>query len=47
LPPLGPGCRRPTYRFSFAFDAVAAAAAEAYDGLSVRGWSFSAQVKAA
>ena len=35
LPPPGPGCRRPTYRFTFAFDAAAAAAAEAYDGLSV------------
>jgi hypothetical protein len=35
LPPPRPGCRRPMYRFTFAFDAAAAAAAEAYDGLSV------------
>jgi hypothetical protein len=35
LPPPGRGCRRPAYRFSFRFDARAAAAAAAYDGLSV------------
>src|SRR6516162_462633 len=31
----GRGCRRPAYRFTFAFDAQAAATAAAYDGLSV------------
>jgi transposase len=35
LPDPGRGCRRPAYRFTFAFDAQAAAAAAAYDGLSV------------
>jgi transposase len=35
LPPPSRGCRRPAYRFTFAFDAQAAAAAVAYDGLSV------------
>jgi transposase len=35
LPPPGRGCRRPAYRFTFALDAAAAAAAAAYDGLSV------------
>jgi len=35
LPPPGRGCRRPAYRFSFTFDAQAAKAAAAYDGLSV------------
>jgi hypothetical protein len=35
LPPPSRGCRRPAYRFAFTFDAVAAAAAAAYDGLSV------------
>ena len=34
LPPPGRGCRRPTYRFHYAFDAAAAAAAAGYDGLS-------------
>jgi hypothetical protein len=34
LPPPGRGCRRPTRRLTFAFDAAAAAAAAAYDGLS-------------
>ena len=34
LPPPSRGCRRPAYRFTFAFDAQAAAAAVAYDGLS-------------
>jgi transposase len=35
LPEPGRGCRRPAYRFTFAFDAAAAAADAAYDGLSV------------
>jgi uncharacterized protein DUF4277 len=35
LPAPGRGCRLPAYRFTFAFDAQAAAAAAAYDGLSV------------
>ncbi len=35
LPPPGRGCRRPSYRFTFTFDAGAAEAAAAYDGLSV------------
>jgi transposase len=35
LPEPSRGCRRPAYRFTFAFDAAAAAAAAAYDGLSV------------
>jgi hypothetical protein len=35
LPEPSRGCRRPAYRFTFAFDAQAAAAAAAYDGLSV------------
>jgi hypothetical protein len=35
LPEPSRGCRRPAYRFTFAFDAPAAAAAAAYDGLSV------------
>jgi hypothetical protein len=35
LPEPGRGCRRPAYRFTFALDAGAAAAAAAYDGLSV------------
>src|SRR5262249_28402530 len=35
LPEPGRGCRRPGYRFTFAFDTAAAAAAAAYDGLSV------------
>jgi hypothetical protein len=35
LPPPSRGCRRPAYRFTFVFDAQAAAAAVAYDGLSV------------
>jgi transposase len=35
LPEPGRGCRRPAYRFTFAFDAAAAGAAAAYDGLSV------------
>jgi Domain of unknown function (DUF4277) len=34
LPEPGRGCRRAAYRFTFAFDAQAAAAAAAYDGLS-------------
>lgn len=34
LPPPSHGCRRPSYRFLFVFDAAAAAAAAAYDGLS-------------
>lgn len=34
LPEPSRGCRRPTYRFSFAFDAAAATAAAVYDGLS-------------
>jgi hypothetical protein len=34
LPPPGRGCRRPTYRFHYEFDAAAAAAAADYDGLS-------------
>lgn len=35
LPPPDRGCRRPAYRFTFEFDAEAAAVAVAYDGLSV------------
>ncbi len=35
LPPPGPGCRPPGYRFVFTFDAAAAVADERYDGLSV------------
>jgi transposase len=35
LPEPGRGCRRPAYRFTFEFDAAAAEAAAAYDGLSV------------
>jgi transposase len=35
LPQPSRGCRRPAYRFTFAFDAQGAAAAAAYDGLSV------------
>jgi transposase len=35
LPEPGRGCRRPAYCFTFALDAGAAAAAAAYDGLSV------------
>jgi transposase len=35
LPEPSRGCRRPAYRFTFAFDTAAAAAAAAYDGLSV------------
>jgi hypothetical protein len=35
LPPPGPGCRRPVFRFAFTFAAAAAAAAAAYDGLAV------------
>ncbi len=35
LPEPGRGCRRPVYCFTFALDAGAAAAAAAYDGLSV------------
>jgi hypothetical protein len=35
LPPPGPGCRRPGYRFVFTFDASAAEADTRYDGLSV------------
>jgi transposase len=35
LPEPGRGCRRPAYRFTFEFDASAAQAAAAYDGLSV------------
>ena len=34
LPPPGRGCRRPSHRFHYEFDAAAAAAAAAYDGLS-------------
>ncbi len=34
LPPPGRGCRRPTHRFHYEFDAAAAAAAATYDGLS-------------
>jgi transposase len=34
LPPPGRGCRRPSWRFTFTFDAAAAEAAAAYDGLS-------------
>jgi hypothetical protein len=34
LPPPPRGCRRPTFRFHYEFDAAAAAAAERYDGLS-------------
>jgi len=34
LPPPGRGCRRPPWRFTFTFDAAAAEAAAAYDGLS-------------
>jgi len=34
LPPPGRGCRRPRYRFCYAFDEAAAAAAAGYDGLS-------------
>jgi hypothetical protein len=34
LPPPGRGCRRPTYRFHYEFDASAAATAARYDGLS-------------
>jgi transposase len=34
LPPPSRGCRRPTYRFRYEFDAAAAAAAAGYDGLS-------------
>lgn len=34
LPPPARGCRRPTFRFHYAFDAVAATAAADYDGLS-------------
>src|SRR5262249_31088321 len=34
LPEPGRGCRRPAYRFTFEFDAVAAEAAAAYDGPS-------------
>ena len=34
LPPPGRGCRRPTFRFHYEFDAAAAAAAADYDGLS-------------
>jgi hypothetical protein len=35
LPPPGPGCRPPGYRFVFTFDAAAAEADQRYDGLSV------------
>jgi transposase len=35
LPPPARGCRRPSYRLHFEFDAVAAEQAAAYDGLSV------------
>jgi hypothetical protein len=35
LPAPSRGCRRPSYRFTFTFDAHAAATAAAYDGLSV------------
>jgi transposase len=34
LPPVGRGFRRPTHRFTFTFDAAAAAADAAYDGLA-------------
>jgi hypothetical protein len=34
LPPPSRGCRRPGFRFRYEFDAVAAAAAAPYDGLS-------------
>lgn len=34
LPVPGRGCRRPTYRFHYEFDAAAAAAAAEYDGLA-------------
>jgi len=34
LPPPSRGCRRPTFRFSYQFDAAAALAAADYDGLS-------------
>jgi transposase len=34
LPPPGRGCRRPTHRFVFHFDAAAAEAAAVYDGYS-------------
>lgn len=34
LPPPARGCRRPTFRFHYAFDAAAAATAADYDGLS-------------
>jgi uncharacterized protein DUF4277 len=35
LPPPGPCCRQPSYRFVFTFDPAAAAADARYDGLSV------------
>jgi hypothetical protein len=35
LPPPGPGCRPPGYRFVFTFDAAAAEVDQRYDGLSV------------
>jgi len=35
MPPPGPGCRPPGYRFVFTFDAAAAEADQRYDGLSV------------
>jgi transposase len=34
LPPVGRGFRRPTHRFTFSFDAAAAAADAGYDGLA-------------
>lgn len=34
LPPAGRGCRRPRYRFTWAFDEAAAVAAARYDGLA-------------
>jgi uncharacterized protein DUF4277 len=34
LPPPARGCRRPTFRFHYAFDEAAATAAAGYDGLS-------------
>jgi len=34
LPPPARGCRRPTFRFHYEFDAAAAVAAAGYDGLS-------------
>ena len=34
LPPPGRGCRRPRYRFTWAFDEAAAVAAARYDGLA-------------